>query len=246
MQTNPEQEPLIVEKDYEYENEQNLDSLINAKIRKGFIIKVYSILLIQLLSTSVFIFFAYHSTSFYKFVYESYLFFFLSIIILIACLVVVSCFSYILQKFPHNYIFLTIFTLTESYFIASFVCQYTGKSVLIALLLTLTTVVTLTTYAYFTKTDITVYGGVFFCLLSLSFVCSIILIFVKVKIVKLIYDIFVLLLFAGYLIYDTQLIVKSDSKFQFSTDDYILASLNLYLDIINIFIQFLGIFGEQR
>ena len=78
------------------------------------------------------------------------------------------------------------------------------------------------------------------------FVYSIILIFVKVKIVKLIYDIFVLLLFAGYLIYDTQLIVKSDSKFQFSTDDYILASLNLYLDIINIFIQFLGIFGEHR
>ena len=51
MSAYPEQEPLLNNKDYEYGNEVNLDSLINEQLRKGFIVKVYSILLIQILTT---------------------------------------------------------------------------------------------------------------------------------------------------------------------------------------------------
>ena len=246
MSAYPEQEPLLNNKDYEYGNEVNLDSLINEQLRKGFIVKVYSILLIQILTTSIFIFFAYYSPLFYNLFIESTLLYIFSILILIITFIILICYPDLLKKVPYNYIFLGAFTLSEAYFLASFTCQYTVKSVLIALILTITTVVTLTIYASLTKTDFTIFGGLLFCLLTMSIVGSIILIFVEIKILKLIMDIFVLLLFAGYLIYDTQLIVKSYTKYQFSIDDYIIASLNLCLDIINIFIRFLGIFGEHK
>ena len=246
MYTNPEQEPLIDKKDYEYENEQNLDSLINAQLRKGFIAKVYSIFIIQILSTSIFIFFAYYSTSFYTLLYDNILFFLLSITLLILCMVITLCYPEYLRKVPHNYIILAIFTLTESYFVASITCEYTPKSVFIVLILTFTSFVTLTIYAIYTKHDITVFGGVLTCLLVLLIVGSFILIFVKIKIMQLIMDIFGVLLFMAYIVYDTQLIVRGDGKFQFSIDDYILASLNLYLDIINLFIYLLSIFGDKK
>ena len=40
-------------------------------------------------------------------------------------------------------------------------------------------------------------------------------------------------LFSGFIIYDTQLVMK-----HISPEDYIIAVLNLYLDIINLFIFF--------
>jgi FtsH-binding integral membrane protein len=45
-------------------------------------------------------------------------------------------------------------------------------------------------------------------------------------------------LFAGYVLYDTQLIIGNKSN-KFTEEDYILAAMNLYLDIINIFLEIL-------
>jgi FtsH-binding integral membrane protein len=46
-----------------------------------------------------------------------------------------------------------------------------------------------------------------------------------------------------YLIIDTQMIVGGH-YLKYSIDDYIMASVNLYLDIINIFIYLLAIMGK--
>ena len=51
-------------------------------------------------------------------------------------------------------------------------------------------------------------------------------------------DIFSVFLFSLYIIYDTQLILGNKSL-SISEDDYILAVINLYLDIINLFIHIL-------
>jgi FtsH-binding integral membrane protein len=54
------------------------------------------------------------------------------------------------------------------------------------------------------------------------------------------------LLFSFYLVYDTQLILGGQhKKYQFSVDDYVFAALNLYLDIINLFIFILQILGSR-
>lgn len=55
------------------------------------------------------------------------------------------------------------------------------------------------------------------------------------------------LLFSMYIVYDVQLIVGGKHKqHQFSLDDYCFAALNIYLDIINLFLHLLRLFGERR
>lgn len=45
---------------------------------------------------------------------------------------------------------------------------------------------------------------------------------------------------------DTQLIIGGKhAKFQFSVDDYVFAALNLYLDIINLFLFILQIINNR-
>merc|ERR1719231_1789469 len=55
------------------------------------------------------------------------------------------------------------------------------------------------------------------------------------------------LLFAMYIIYDTQLIIGGKHKsIQFNPDEYVFAALNLYLDIINMFLYILSFTGDRR
>jgi protein lifeguard len=57
----------------------------------------------------------------------------------------------------------------------------------------------------------------------------------------------ILLLFSVYIVYDTQLIVGGEHrKLSFSIDDYAFAALMLYVDIIQLFLSILELFGERR
>jgi FtsH-binding integral membrane protein len=54
------------------------------------------------------------------------------------------------------------------------------------------------------------------------------------------------ILFSLFIVYDTQLIVGGKhKKYQFSLDDYVFAALNIYLDIINLFIYILQILNSR-
>ncbi|PNH10289.1 Protein lifeguard 1 [Tetrabaena socialis] len=53
------------------------------------------------------------------------------------------------------------------------------------------------------------------------------------------------LLFSLYLVFDIQLLMGGH-KYALSPDEYVFASLNLYLDIINIFLYLLQLLGERR
>jgi len=52
------------------------------------------------------------------------------------------------------------------------------------------------------------------------------------------------MLFCVYIIADTQLIMGGKHKMSVSPEEYILAALNLYLDIINLFLFLLRIIGN--
>jgi len=49
-----------------------------------------------------------------------------------------------------------------------------------------------------------------------------------------------------YLVVDTQLMVGGRHKYSLSPEEYIFAALNLYLDIVNIFLFTLTIIGAAR
>jgi protein lifeguard len=54
------------------------------------------------------------------------------------------------------------------------------------------------------------------------------------------------LLFSCYLVFDTQLMMGGKHKYSISPEEYIFAALNLYLDIINIFLYILALVGGSR
>lgn len=57
------------------------------------------------------------------------------------------------------------------------------------------------------------------------------------KISEMIYGCLASVIFCGYIVYDTDNLIK-----RYTYDDYIWASVSLYLDIINLFLSLLSIF----
>lgn len=52
--------------------------------------------------------------------------------------------------------------------------------------------------------------------------------------------------FSLYLIYDTQLMMGGNHKYSLDPEEYIFAALNIYLDVINLFMYILMIVGGSR
>jgi FtsH-binding integral membrane protein len=104
----------------------------------------------------------------------------------------------------------------------------------------------LTMFAFQTKWDFTVMGGALFVALIILIIFGIVAIFIPGKTMTLIYASLGALLFSLYLIYDTQLMMGGKHKYSISPEEYIFAALNLYLDIVNIFLYILTIIGASR
>jgi len=121
---------------------------------------------------------------------------------------------------------------------------YDPEVVLVSAILTAVVVVSLTIYAFKTKTDFTYYGGMLFIFCGVFFAAIFLNFFIQCKIFDLCIACGAAILFGIYLIFDTQLILgNNDVKME--TDDYIFASMMLYIDIIQIFSQILKILGNR-
>jgi FtsH-binding integral membrane protein len=149
-----------------------------------------------------------------------------------------------MRKVPENYILMFIFCISIGYTSARYTIRFSKANVYLSMFLTLIAVVALTIYAYVTKQDFTMLGGLLSVFLLLLIVCLFINIFLRIRILTLILNIFGIILFSFYIIYDTQLIIGKHS-FSLSADDYVLAVINLYLDIINMFLFILDLLGNK-
>ena len=97
-----------------------------------------------------------------------------------------------------------------------------------------------------TKYDITGWGPYLFVALLVMVLFSFVLIFIPTAsfpwIHKLMSGLFALI-FCVYIVYDVQLICGGKSH-QLSVDDYCFAALMLYIDIVQLFLQLLALFGD--
>ena len=220
----------------EEEYEVNNLNYSSKSTRLNFIKKVYSILLTQILFTSLMISCSIFIEAYRKFFISNTWLFFLAII---ATFVVLYILVYTNQarKVPQNYILLFIFTLCEGYTL-SFVGFYDKGIILAATILTLAITIGLTVYAFTTDTDVTMQGGLFFILGSVFMGLIIVGIFVKTRWYVILVSAFGTVLYGLYIVYDTQLILGTKSA-SLSIDDYILAALMLYIDIVGLFVQIL-------
>jgi FtsH-binding integral membrane protein len=213
-----------------------------AEMRLGFIRKVYGILSFQLLFTILMCTLSIGSPTFLQFQMEHFWLFIIALLVTICLPCSILCFDNLLKRVPDNYIFLSVFTLCESY-IVSVLCGITNTRVVImAAIMTFAISFSLTLYAITTKTDFTFSGALLFILGTALLMFSIFAIFTQNKVIHIVISTLWMILLGIYLVYDTQLIVGNQANL-LSEDDYILASFMLYVDIIAIFIQLLKLIG---
>lgn len=213
-------------------------------IRRGFIRKVYSILMVQLLITGVMIAtFLYHEPT-KKYVQHNPALMIVAIVLLLISFIGLYCCGEVRRKFPVNIVLLGMFTLAEGFTLAVVSSRYNSDSVLMAVGLTAAVCLGLTLFAFQTKWDFTVMGGILFVAFIILFILGIVAIFARSHILNMVYASVGVILFSIYLIYDTQLMMGGKHKYSVSPEEYIFAAMNLYLDIINIFLFILTIIGS--
>ena len=209
-------------------------------VRKGFVVKTYGILLTQLAITCGFI-----CLSFIEPIRNEILrnfnsplivvFLIVFVIVTIIVAIVFGCCRETARTVPINYILLFSFTLCMSFYCLILACFFEPKDVVSAAILTFGATVGLTIYAAKTNDDFTYCGAFLFALLLIIVFSFILFWWVGYIIFYLVLGI---LVYSLYIIYDTQLII-GNKTFQYNVDDYCLAALNLYIDIIYLFIRIL-------
>lgn len=173
----------------------------------------------------------------------------------IGCMCVFQCCPDTMRRSPTNYIILFLFTLCEAMMVGFICLNYTLDSILIAVGVTAFVVLSLTLFACQTTVDFTGCGPYLFagsmCLLAFGF-CLMLGSMLGLggtalfKPLYLAYSCMGCLLFSFYLVFHTQLIVGGKHRLQFTVDDYAVAAINLYLDVIQLFLFILRMLGRRR
>lgn len=225
--------------------------------RLGFVRKVYGILSVQLLFTAIMVYFAqgplrgfYYTDSGDIRPIAASLFTLAAVGSIITSIMVV-CYSSLAKTVPTNYILLSIFTACEAYVVSMFTTFFDAEDVILAAFLTFALTATLTLYAFTTKKDFTVYGGLLWILgWGLFMITALMALFgfgtfQSFGAGGLIISVIVICFYGVYLIYDTQLIMGGH-RFELSLDDYIVAALVIYIDIIVLFIRILRVIAALK
>jgi len=218
------------------------------KIRNEFVKKVYLILSLQLLLTTLIAspFVIYKDASQIWLTENSWMVY-LSLGIAFMTMLVFACMPNLMRQYPINYFLLFLFTCAEGLMVGIVSSMYTTESVLMAI--GTVTIITfgLTILAITTDLDFTRMWPYLFAITMVMIVAGFILMFSPSHMGSMVYAALGALLFSAYLIFDTQMIVggKRDRAMEFSVDDYVPAAISLYVDIIQLFIYMLQLFGEK-
>ncbi|KAK7092850.1 protein lifeguard 3-like [Littorina saxatilis] len=219
----------------------------DTSIRHAFIRKVYLILTSQLLITFALIATFMFVEPLKEYVQKHIWVSIFALMVFMGTFFTLACVESCRRNYPNNYILLLIFTLAMGTFAAITASTYDVLVVLIAVGITAFITFSLTLFAMQTKIDFTLCSGVLFVcvivLIGFGLVVSIAnFLFGFNKILIMVYSALSALLFSVFLVYDTQLILGGRRE-QLSEEEYVLAAMNLYVDIMYLFLDMLRLVG---
>lgn len=146
------------------------------------------------------------------------------------------------KSYPTNLLFLGGFTALEAYSVSVIVSFYQSRIVLQAVLLTAGIFIALTLFACQTKYDFTSWMPYLFGALWGLILFGFMAMFFRGNTwVELGYSGIAALIFSGYILVDTQLIMR-----HYHVEEEIAAAISLYLDIINLFLAILRILNSSQ
>ncbi|KAI3469490.1 hypothetical protein Pfo_026153 [Paulownia fortunei] len=149
------------------------------------------------------------------------------------------------QKHPLNFIFLGLFTASLSLTVGVSCANTEGRIVLEALILTSAVVSALTGYTFWASKkgkDFSFLGPILFTSLFVLVLTGFIQVFFPLGSTSVaIYSAIGAIIFSGYIVYDTDNLIK-----RFTYDEYIWASVTLYLDVLNLFLTILRMLKQDN
>jgi len=160
---------------------------------------------------------------------------------MIATFVVLIALIFKRHDAPSNYYLLLTFTLLEGISLGTIVTFYDVDLVLKAFVITSAVFIALTVYTMQSKYDFSTWGASLFALLWVLIIASMLQIFFWSEAVEFVISVAGAVIFCGFIIFDTHLIMH-----KLSPEEYILASVNLYLDFLNLFLYVLRILQAMR
>ncbi|KAM9860147.1 fas apoptotic inhibitory molecule 2b [Aulostomus maculatus] len=229
-----------------YEEMQAQFAWDDKTIRRTFIRKVYAILMVQLLVTvaivGLFTFCA--PVRFYIQTHPNL--YMLSYLMFFATYIALSCCGDLRRQFPWNIILLVLFTLSMAFMMGFMSSFYNTKSVVLCLGITALVCLTVTIISFQSKIDVTSCQGVLFSLVMVMLLCaitiSIVVPFGYVPWLHATYAVVGAILFTLFLAFDTQMLL-GNKRYTISPEEYVFATLSIYLDIIYLFSFLLQIMG---
>lgn len=216
-------------------------------IRLGFIRKVYSILMCQLLVTLAIVSLLVFEPNCRLYAQTHVEMSFVAIALTFICIIALACCTNVRRKSPINFIMLGIFTFCESFLVGTVASTYDADSVVLAVGVCAVVCFGLTIFAFQTKYDFTACGG-FLLVALIVLICMgfLMIVLPNSKPLNIFYASLGAFIFSCYLVLDTQMMVGGQHKYSLSPEEYVFAALNLYLDVINLFLYILQIIGEAR
>ncbi|XP_051172060.1 protein lifeguard 4-like [Leptopilina boulardi] len=225
-----------IEGDFTYNN--NVHSA-NMSIRLGFLKKVYGLLTIQLLITvGIGAIFMYSGDPVKEYVFNNSWVLFTTFIVVFIILIALH---FKRREHPTNLILLSIFTLSESVLIGIFVSLFDAITVIEAFFITFFVVLSLTLYTFQSKKDFSSMGAGLYAALCVLIIGGFIQIFAQNSLLEMAICIGGAMVFSLYIIYDTHMLMHKHSP-----EEYILVTVELYLDIINLFLYILRILAAAK
>jgi len=176
------------------------------------------------------------NSKFRKFLHDEPYLAIVALMITIVSLLALVCKRNNLRKVPWNYILLFTFTCAISYDLA-FIASFTGSAiVIIAAVMTLIIVFGATVYAWKSKDNFTRMGYFLYEIVPLCIGLLILGIIYPKMIITGLISAAIAFIFSIHLTFDIKrLIGKFEVKY--TVDDYILAALDIYIDIYIIFVE---------
>lgn len=149
------------------------------------------------------------------------------------------------RDFPKNVILTLIFTFIEGIWLAPFLLlaeRNAPGTVGSAATLTFVAFGGLTLYALLSRRDFSAWGSFFIIGLLVLFVAMLINAFVHSALAGLWLSAVGVLVFSGLLVFDTWRLLRSGAL---GPDDYVFAAVNIYLDLLNMFLFILTLLGGR-
>lgn len=231
--------------DYSYSEEDS--AFCDGNIRRGFIRKVYLTLMLQLLVTVGIICAFLYWPALKTWTWQNYWFSYTMMAVVMVLVVALSCCDNLRRQVPLNFIALGLFTVAEGLMLGATASYFNVEAVLWAMMATALVSLALSLFAFQSKWDFTMLNGSLWVLVWTLFSFCLLCAILRSQYVYIVYACLGTLVFSLYLVFDTQLIVGGKHrKYEVSPEEYVFAALNLYLDIVTLFLLLLQLIGLFR